>query len=118
MTQFDPNKVVLHPRTFPDNTKPKGSLSRDAASQACWFYYTIAESASCIIGDSTEHQIILEGQDWMDKQYLQQARSTAMMYGVTVEDMFKRWPEVIEEAKACGLNEPREEYMNPKRFIH
>lgn len=112
-----PPKVTFSPHTYPDLTHPNGHLPNDMRAQACWFFYLCAQLAKETIGDSTEHQVILEGDLWMDKRYEQQARTTAMIYGLeSPEEFMKFWPYVKAEAKACGLPEPSPEYMRPLRL--
>jgi hypothetical protein len=104
---------------YPDHTIPKGRLPRDKAAQACWYFYVIAQAAKEKIGDSTEDQFgLLDDELWMDKRYVQQARSVAALYQLESPDQFMRyWPAVVQEARDCGLPEPAPEYMRPLRFV-
>lgn len=116
-------KITKRYPTFPDSTTPKGALPTAKAAQACWFYYILAQKQKERVGRGPEDQILTveTGKDsevlWLDKHYLQQARSIALLYDVGVEDMFQYWPEVTREAKRLDLPAPHIEYMNPKRFL-
>lgn len=105
-------KIHFTPPKFPDHTHPKGALSRDLRAQACWYFYLLAQKQKEMVGNSTEDQFgILDEFLWMDKRYEQTARSVAMMYGLESPDEFaKAWDEVREEARACNLPAPADEY--------
>lgn len=99
---------------FPDLTVPTGYLPNDKRAQACWYYYTLAEQSRQTVGNSTEDQIILEGELWMDKHYVQQAKTIAAMYQLdSPDEMFKFWKYVITQAIELGYPIPAEEYMKP-----
>jgi hypothetical protein len=107
-------RVKLHAFVFPGNTVPRGALSKDMRSQACWYFYVLAQKQREIVGDSTDDQAFrLTDEDmWMDTHYVQTAHTVAMMYGLESPDEFaKAWGEVTEEAKACGLPTPHDSYM-------
>ncbi len=109
-----PTKITLDYFEFPDNTKPNGFLSRDKRSQACWYFYMLAQKSKERIGESIDDQFgILEGELWMDKQYIQLAKTVALIYGLESPDEFaKAWDEVKSEALRCGLPEPANEYVS------
>jgi hypothetical protein len=97
---------------FPDHTHPVGFLSRDTRAQACWHFYTLAEKQREIVGRSTEDQFgLLDEYRWMDRHYVQTARSVAMIHELDSPDEFaKAWGEVKREALRCGLPEPHGSY--------
>ena len=106
-------RIKLHPIVFPDLTQPKGELSQDLRSQACWYFYTLAQKQRELVGDSTEDQSfrLLDTDLWMDTAYVQTAQSVALMYGLESPDEFaKAWDEVRAEARKCGLPEPHDSY--------
>lgn len=106
-------KATLNHFEFPDHTIPKGRLPRDKRAQACWYFYLLAQKIKEKVGDSTEDQFgLLEGELWMDKHYVQLARSVALIYNLESPDEFaKFWPQVTEEATLCRLPNPSVEYM-------
>lgn len=104
----------LTPPKFPDHTVPHGRLSSDPRSQACWYFYLLAQKQKEVVGETLEDQSfrLLEDDLWMDKHYVQTARSVALLYGLESPDEFaKAWREVWEEARDCGLPEPAAEYV-------
>lgn len=105
-------KVEFTPIVFPDHTVPRGALPNHPGAQACWYFYLLAQKNKEKVGKSTEDQFgLVEGEQWMDKQYVQLARSIATMYGLDSPDEFaKFWKEVKQEAWLCGLPEPADEY--------
>jgi hypothetical protein len=104
-------KIHFQYHVFPSHTVPYGALPDDKRAQACWFFYTRAQQMKEVVGDSTEDQIILEGELWMDKRYVELARTVAMMYGLESPDEFaKFWQYVKQEAWVCGLPIPADEY--------
>lgn len=112
---FDPNKVTgitLTPPIFPDHTFPKGALSTDMRSQACWYYYLLAQKQYEKVGESTDDQFaILDINPWQNTHYEQLARSIAMLYQLESPSEFaKAWPEVETEARNCRLPEPKTRY--------
>lgn len=112
-------KIQLQHFTFPDHTHPKGKLPRDKRAQACWYFYLLAQKNKEMVGDSTEDQFgLLEGELWMDKRYVQIARSVAMIYQLESPDEFAKFWEYVEaEAADCKLPAPAPEYMRPLRLI-
>jgi hypothetical protein len=106
---------------FPDHTHPKGALPRLHAAQACWYFYLLAHKIHERVGKSTEDQFgLLDGELWMDKHYVNLARSIAMQYGLESPDEFaKHWDSVRKEARACQLPEPHPEYtrLAPRRLL-
>lgn len=106
---------------FPDHSVPNGELSRDTRAQACWHFYTLAEKQREMVGDSIDDQFaLLEGNLWMDKQYVQTAKSVAMIHGLASPDEFaKAWPEVRREALRCGLPTPHPSYtsLTPRFYL-
>jgi len=109
-------KLQLQYFTFPSLTQPHGVLPRDKRAQACWYFYTIAQHAKEKIGDSTEDQIILEGERWMDTRYEQQALSVAQLYQLESPSEFaKFWPEVKKQAELLGYPTPHHSYTNIMR---
>jgi hypothetical protein len=105
-------KVTFTPIVFPDHTVPKGALPNQPGAQACWYFYLLAQKIKERVGNSTEDQFgLVDGDLWMDKHYVQLARSIAMQYGLDSPDEFaKFWNEVKQEAYLCGLPIPAEEY--------
>lgn len=97
---------------FPTHTVPYGALPKDKRAQACWFFYTRAQSIKERVGNSIDDQILLEGELWMDKRYVELARSVALIYQLDSPDEFaKFWQYVQQEAYVCGLPTPSQEYM-------
>jgi hypothetical protein len=111
--------LKFHFHIFPQLTQPNGYLSPDKRAQACWFFYTRAQSIKEIVGTGgVDSQIILEGELWMDKRYEQLARTVAMMYGLDSPDEFaKCWDQVKAQTRIMNLPEPDGEYMNPCRRV-
>lgn len=103
---------------YPELTHPRGYLPDDKRAQACWYFYTIAQLSKELVGESTEDQIILEDDRWMDSHYVQQARSVAMMYQLeSPDEMLKFWDYVALQAKELGLPAPSPKYMRPLKFV-
>lgn len=121
MVRFDPNKITLNYFTFPEHTKPSGCLSKDRRSQACWYFYLLAQKQKEIVGESVDDQFaIIEGNPWKDKHYVQTARTVAKMYGLeSPSEFMKAWDEVIAEAQRSGLPIPSSEITNavPRIFL-
>lgn len=106
-------KITLNPVIFPQLTKPHGPLSDDPRSQACWYFYTLAQKQKELVGTTLEDQQfrLYEGELWMDKRYEQTARTVALMYGLDSPDEFaKAWQEVAVCAMMLGLPQPADEY--------
>lgn len=113
-------QIKFNPFTFPDNTTPNGCLSRDPRAQACWYFYTLAQKQKENVGESTEDQFgLLDDMMWMDRHYVQTARTVAMMYGLESPDEFaKAWDDVRDEARRLGLPEPHPSYTKlTPRFV-
>lgn len=104
--------ITFNALVFPNNTLPHGHLSPDMRSQACWYFYTLAQLQKEKVGDSTDDQFgILEEYPWMNTHYQQTAKTVAMVYGLASPDEFaKAWDEVRAEAARLGLPEPATEY--------
>lgn len=112
--------IKFNPPSYPDNTEPLGYLSKDSRAQACWMFYTLAQKQLEMTGDSIDDQFgILEGNLWMDRHYVQTARTVAMIYGLESPDEFaKAWDDVRAEARNLGLPEPHDSYTRlTPRFI-
>ena len=115
---FDPTKrheITLTPPIFPDHTYPNGALSTDMRSQACWYFYLMAQKQLERVGgamDEKETQFgLLDIYPWQKTHYEQLARSIAFIYQLESPSEFaKAWPEVEREAAASGLPAPRTEY--------
>lgn len=105
-------RLSLTPFNYPNLTKPHGALSSDSRSQACWYFYSLAHKVYEMVGKSIEDQFgVLDDELWMDKRYVQIARSVAMQYGLESPDEFaKAWDEVRLQAIIMGLPAPRDEY--------
>lgn len=104
--------LVFTPHKYPTHTVPFGALPRDMRAQACWFFYVRAQAIKERVGKGPEDQILLEGELWMDKHYVQLARTVALIYGLESPDEFaKFWQYVQQEAWVCGLPTPAQEYM-------
>lgn len=105
-------KANFTPPIFPDHTTPKGALPREMGAQACWYFYLMAQKQKERVGKSTEDQFgLLETDRWMDKHYVQLARTIATVYGLESPDEFaKFWTYVKQEAWICGLPIPADEY--------
>lgn len=116
-------KIEFEFPIFPDSTKPKGFLSPDKESQACWYYYILCQKQKEAVGSGPESQTIVVpvGQEgsvhWMDTHFVQTLSSLALIYQLSREAILKRFPEVIQEATRLELPEPDAAYMNPKRFV-
>ena len=95
---------------FESHQVPDGFLPRDHAAHALWMYCLDAHKAYRVGGQSIDKQTILEGTPWHNTHYEQQARTVAMWYGVTLDEMAKYWPAVRMEMASKGLPEPRWEY--------
>lgn len=112
---FDPDRITklsLTPPIFPDHTFPKGALSSDMRSQACWYYYLLAQKQLENTGDSTDKQFgILDIHPWQDTHYEQTARTIAALYQLESPSEFaKAWQEVETEAANCRLPKPDDRY--------
>lgn len=96
-------------------------LSKDKRAQACWTFYTLAESLRQKLGNSTEDQFgLLESELWMDPHYVQIASSVALRYQLDSPDEFaKAWPDVRRQAKVLGYPAPHDVYvrLSPRRII-
>lgn len=104
-------KITLTPIRFTDHTVPFGVLPNHPGAQACWYFYLLAQKNKEQVGSGPEDQILLEGEMWMDKHYVQIARSVALLYQLESPDEFaKFWKEVKQEAWICGLPIPADEY--------
>jgi len=104
--------LLFTPMIFKDYLPPQGFLPQDPAAHACFYFYMLAEKARETVGESTEDQRILEGEQWMTKQYNNQRRAVTMLYDLEnlgAIDAF--WPAVKLQAKLLGLPEPKQEYM-------
>lgn len=114
-------KVAFKYPVFPDHTVPVGALPNEVAAQACFYFYLLAQKIREKVGDSIDDQFgVLEGERWMDKHYVQLARSIATLYGLESPDDFARfWTEVKQEAFICGLPIPHDEYtrLTPRSII-
>lgn len=112
-------KMMAQPPIFPMHTQPEGRLPQRLEAQACWYYYMIAQTVKEKTGQSSEDQIILEGELWKRRNYIQQKLSISKVYGVSPDDMDKHWPDVNAEVQrinftkdeACGLPIPSADYM-------
>lgn len=115
-------KLRLQFPMYPMLMEPEGLLPRDKRACACWYFYTIAESARQTIGSTTEDQFgLLETFQWMDKRYEQQARSVALLYSLESPAEFEKfWPYVEKQAAALGYPAPAMEYKRPLKpgLIH
>jgi hypothetical protein len=112
----DQLKINLTPFTYPQLTEPQGYLPDRLEAQACWYYYTLAQSTKELVGNSIDDQIILEGQEWMSKRYESQAWAVAKLYGLKDPGEFLKFAKYVwAQAKEMGLPEPATEYMNPIR---
>jgi hypothetical protein len=103
---------------YPDLTL----LPRDNKFYACWYYYTLAQKLSEMLGDgSTESQFgILEGEPWLDPRYEQIARSVALMYGFDNPGPFMEdriWVKVEEQAVSIGLPRPHYRIKKPLKLV-
>lgn len=115
---FDPNrinKLTLTPPVFPDHTHPHGHLSKDMRSQACWYFYLLAQKMLERVGgvmDEKESQFgLLDIYPWQKTHYAQLARTVATLYQLESPSEFaKAWDEVEREASSSGLPAPRDEY--------
>lgn len=102
---------------YPDLTL----LPVNKRAYACWYYYTLAQKLSEMLGDgTTEAQFgILEGNPWLETNYEQIARTVAMMYGFSNpgEFMEERFWEVVEkQAVELGLPRPHYRIKRPLRI--
>lgn len=99
---------------YADMIRPKGFLGVDRRYHACWTYYTLAQKVKETVGESTEDQILYEGEEWMDKPYAEIAKSTATRYGLESPDEFLK-QNIIQsirlEAARQQLPRPHDEYM-------
>lgn len=96
---------------YENHQVPEGYLPKDHAAHALWAYYIDAHKAYRTVGKSIDDQRILEGTPWHNTHYEQQARTIAMWYGVTMDEMAKYWPAVRLEIMRSGLPEARWEYV-------
>lgn len=113
---FGGMKVQLTYFEYPQLTYPNGHLPRDKRAQACWYFYTLAQKVKENVGDSTEDQIILEGELWMDHNYEQIARSVATLYQLeSPAEFMKFWSYVARVAEEYHLPPPADEYMRPMK---
>lgn len=94
---------------FQDQIEPKGRLTLDRASHACWFYYMLADKNHQKVGRGPEDQILevdpgLETPLWMDRNFDQIARSVAILYGFdSPDDYAKFMPVVLMELDRLGI---------------
>ena len=97
---------------YPDHTEPKGRLTDDPRAQACWHFYTLAQLQYEKVGTGPEDQFgLLDHEMWMDRHYIQTARSVAMIHGLNSPDDFaKAWNDVRREAQRLGLPAPHPSY--------
>jgi len=103
---------------YPDLTL----LPNEKRAYACWYYYTLAQKLSEMLGDgSTEAQFgILEGERWLEPRYEQIARTVAMMYGLSNPGEFMQerfWNVVEEQAVELGLPRPHDRIKHPLKLV-
>ena len=108
--------LFLEKFIFFDLLSPEGWLTRDDACHACWYYYLRAHKAYETVGTGPESQKILEGELWMDKEYVNIRKAVCLQYGLTdLGELDKYWSNVALQAKQLGLPEPLEEYKKNLR---
>ena len=81
---------------FENYVEPKGALTVDARSHACFYYLMLALKARAIAGHGIEGQIIeyKVGEtppEWMESRDEELARSVAIVYGLKDPDEFLRF---------------------------
>lgn len=102
----------LTPFFFEDYLMPEGFLPRDMAAHACFYFYVLAEKAKQQVGKSIDNQRVLENEQWLSTHYEQQRRTVALMYNLeSPGDIDRYWSAVKLQARALGLPEPSDDYM-------
>lgn len=87
----------------------------DKASHACFHFYLLCEKLREKAGDSTEDQIVYEGQAWTDKPYANIARGVAIRYGLADPGEFLKPAYKKQVERQCVAGEfptPHPEYWN------
>jgi hypothetical protein len=97
-------------------------LPKDNRAYALWYYYTLAQKLAEKLGDgSAEAQFgILEGEQWLNPQYEQIARSVAMIYGFSDPGVFMEprfWEVVERQAFEIDLPAPAQCIKAPRKLI-
>lgn len=112
-------KIALRYPVYPDLTHPRGELPNDKRAMACWYFYTLAQQLHERLGKSTEDQFgLLDGDQWMDPQYEQIARSVAKLYQLESPDEFaKFWSYVEKQAWRMGYPKPHWSYKSPLKIV-
>jgi len=94
-----------------------GCLPNEPAAHACWYYYMLAEKTREALGESTDNQIVYEGEQWMDTHYEQQRRSVCILYGLAhIGEIEPFWPYVRKQAERLSLPKPRMEYVRVTKY--
>lgn len=95
---------------FEDQMIPKGHLTMDIRSHACWYYACLAQKNLIRVGDGPESQIITydaennEKAVYENRNFKNIARSVATIYGLESPDEFLRFRPVIEqEGQRLGI---------------
>lgn len=88
---------------FEDQMIPKGHLTMDIRSHACWYYACLAEKNRLRVGRGPEDQIITydaennERAVYENKNFKAIAKSVATIYGLESPDEFLRFRPVVEQ---------------------
>lgn len=125
----DKPEVTLNHFTYPElviGRHAYSCLPNDKRAFACWYFYTIAEKSRQMIGKGDlgqgEAQFgLLDDFLWMDKRYVDQAKSVARLYQLESPNEFaKFWDCVRRQALALDYPEPHPEYtrLSPRQIIH
>lgn len=102
---------------FEDYIQPKGTLNRDPACHACFYYGMLAHKARLLAGENLESQVILykvgeTPPEWMVPRDVEIARSVALIYALeSPEDFLKYKREAWAQAKIIGVEIPPEVFL-------
>ena len=89
-------RIVYEYPYYEDLVEPKGALTLDKRSHACWYYTLLAMRARQLHGGGIENQIIQykvgeEIPDWHESRDEEIARSVALIYGLESPDEFLKF---------------------------
>lgn len=106
---------------FEDQVMPKGHLTLDMRSHACWYYAMLATKNMMRVGRGAEDQVITydaennENAVFMNKQYEQIAISVGILYGYSPDDFLRFKDLVKREGKRLLDFDFPDEIFEPKK---
>jgi hypothetical protein len=107
---------------FADYIEPKGALSIDRASHACFYYGILALRSRETAGSSIDSQIIEYNihetpEPWMEPRDVEIARGVALMYALnSPDDFLQHRARAWEQARRLGIDIPEEIFtVHPHR---